>query len=1155
MAYKIISLPSQISESQEQKTPVGSFRVVSLPEEQKEPGIIQSSLQAITETPRKVLRNVSAIVGGTAGLAGYGLNKLLGREEQAQQQLKSALEATSPLPQGGDYLGATTPLGYDELGKKKEGFDLAKDLVTRGIELGTYGFPATGASEQVISRFLPKMAKTVLPKAETVGARALQKFTTLPGLTRLAGRGVEFGTVAGTLTAGENIREGRPAGEGVVQSFLAAGALPFLGVGAQTALRPVEKVISKTSKFLRSFKTPTAKDIGEEVVQLKEAYDDVFSARESTNAKAEFIKEHGKDPSEVLSQSGIIPKLEYTNGKTIMRTKGEGGTVDRVSEMIAERGSQIQSTADNVQKTIGRNIPLAELEEKAIAEAQQKSSGLEINSLLSKIKSEFASLRTKYGENIGVGDINLERINSNRLSGAWDRPSYEQDAFSMIGNVFRNILDEKMGSDIVRRLNVEIGDLIAGRKMLLALDGKGIGGGRFTNIIASGAGAILTGIMSKDANVVTQVINTVVTSLGIKMFLRMLQSGKFGGATTKRILSHLAENRTLLNELIEKEPKILQEAYSKELMNLIKGERLKLPPAKEGLPQSQSFVPPSIVPPTTYEKGVLPYRESSQAKIKSATTKPMMSPIKRSIPYLSKERKPENFAGASAGIEYDEETGQYRFNPQKAAVGVLGVSALNRGVKKNVLPVKISKEVKSAPPQFKGFKDLTTKFLDYAKGKTTLSKQEIEEFARRPELKKGEADDLNILVRNLPEGKHSAEEIADALRFGSEKYGTRGALELKPVKVKDPQYRNVSMDRDAEIFNQEFDGHFGGRKAAGGTGKNYEEVVFESPITTNGSSHYPNSKNYFAHLRADEIIENGVKIRRVQEIQSDWLQKMTQAIKDELPPKVRAWVEAFGNDRYGERIMREDIKASAQKGYSKYRIPTGETIGKIEGFQSRGFKILGEEVKTGKYKSGDFIKNYIDGGKLTTENVRIGQHITEGSSYHYGGARYIRDDRGAGTWIITDVLGDGRFKAVQKKYQDLSGKNWKYEIDNSMVAEGGNPAWRAYNKLTGDNDFVSFIPSEKAKALEYLKSKHSSDFSLKELGERYGETFDLTGKSNPQYRRYQDWGKFLKNKYGGKEIFDSNGNSWVEVSLTKEQGRLPVEAFGIVPFMLQDDEK
>ena len=47
--------------------------------------------------------------------------------------------------------------------------------------------------------------------------------------------------------------------------------------------------------------------------------------------------------------------------------------------------------------------------------------------------------------------------------------------------------------------------------------------------------------------------------------------------------------------------------------------------------------------------------------------------------------------------------------------------------------------------------------------------------------------------------------------------------------------------------------------------------------------------------------------------------------------------------------------------------------------------------------------------------------------------------------------------------------------------------------------------------------------------ERIQETFDLTNKSNPQYSRYEKWGKFLKNKYGGKEVVEPQGNKWVEI--------------------------
>lgn len=403
---------------------------------------------------------------------------------------------------------------------------------------------------------------------------------------------------------------------------------------------------------------------------------------------------------------------------------------------------------------------------------------------------------------------------------------------------------------------------------------------------------------------------------------------------------------------------------------------------------------------------------------------------------------------------------------------------------------------------FEGFKDLTAKFLDYAKGKTTLSKQEITDFARRPELKKGEADLLTRKAQELTEARVPAREFADSMR--------RDLLELKPVKVKEPQYDRIRL----------------GFREGQATGKNYEEVVFESPITTNGSSHFPNSKNYFAHARGDEVVESGKKIWREQEIQSDLLQKESLdrlavnnlrsgdkiRVNNGEPSEVFKFnntftvddidftandvalgkvnvqlvdskytnkLQPFTNDRFGERIMRERIKEKASKGYSKYRLPTGETIGKIEGFEANQFF-------TATDKAG--LEGMFD-IPLKPETMKVGTEV-------FGQGQ---------NWIITDILGDGRFKAVPKaSYENI--KSTAKSLENNS-------------------------------ALESAK-----------------ETFDLTGKSNPQYSRYDKWGKFLKNKYGGKEVTDPQGNSWVEIDLTRALANSPVEAFGAVAGIERDEE-
>jgi hypothetical protein len=130
---------------------------------------------------------------------------------------------------------------------------------------------------------------------------------------------------------------------------------------------------------------------------------------------------------------------------------------------------------------------------------------------------------------------------------------------------------------------------------------------------------------------------------------------------------------------------------------------------------------------------------------------------------------------------------------------------------------------------------------------------------------------------------------------------------------------------------------------------------------------------------------------------------------------------------------------------------------------------------------------------------------------------------------------------VQKQYIDAVKKE-AYQFEETIEG-GGKVYWVTNNVIGGPpRPFAS-----KVQASEFIKQ------SMERGYDAFKETFDLTGKSNPQYRRYTDWGKFLKNKYGGKEITDPQGNTWIEVDLRKEMGRLPIEAFGVAPFLMDEE--
>lgn len=355
--------------------------------------------------------------------------------------------------------------------------------------------------------------------------------------------------------------------------------------------------------------------------------------------------------------------------------------------------------------------------------------------------------------------------------------------------------------------------------------------------------------------------------------------------------------------------------------------------------------------------------------------------------------------------------------------------------------------------------------------------------------------------------------------------------ELLPLKAEKRagRYENITLPEDIR-----------------GSVKNYHENIYQSPIKTSaGQTHFSGYgagdkqkpiDNYFGHTRIEDMADN--KTRRVIEVQSDLYQKgnleneynigfyknmevgninpdVAKQIpegdelikldklvgmegKRNLPEKtVKRWEElsekAFKTvkekrstevaklQQYNDptahfRMVREEIKKAAQDGKTKLQFPTGETAMKIEG--------LGETP--------NWRRIYEQDGRRISDKLEISD-LKTGETVQQAGQ----------DWIITDVLGDGKFKAVPK--------------DKIIEYQGTRYHWRN-------------LP-EKAK----------------NLLDRASEEFDISGKvdtNNPIYKFYEkDVQKYL-NRFGGKRVVDDKGVSWIEVPITKEQGKAPVEAFG-----------
>jgi len=418
--------------------------------------------------------------------------------------------------------------------------------------------------------------------------------------------------------------------------------------------------------------------------------------------------------------------------------------------------------------------------------------------------------------------------------------------------------------------------------------------------------------------------------------------------------------------------------------------------------------------------------------------------------------------------------------------GILDEQGLLSFDEPQIIVLDLNKIKKEEFP-YKEVGSLTTKLLKKLEGKTTVNKQFISDLTNSPDLKQTEKD----LIRAALKGEDS--------KINVTKFANKVKAELLPLKIKNTnvnaKYENITLPEEIR-----------------GSVKNYDEHIFESPIKTSaGSTHFSGaSDKYFGHTRIEDMADN--KTRRVIEVQSDLYQKGN--LEKEMPYPYKAEAKASSPEiarqkvmgdkssdaktlqkrvseveklqQYNDptahfRMVREEISQAAKDKKTKVQFPTGETAMKIEG--------LGE---TSQWAIKRFPDDYKAGGnfdieKLTPEKLKVGERVWQG-------------EMGQGRdWIITDVLGNGKFKAVPKN---------------------------VFDKYGGYNEKLLNESSVRANS----------------------EQFDISGKvdtSNPIYKFYEkEMGKYLKSKYNAKEVIDDQGVSWYEVDIKPEM-KGPIEAFGI----------
>jgi len=369
-----------------------------------------------------------------------------------------------------------------------------------------------------------------------------------------------------------------------------------------------------------------------------------------------------------------------------------------------------------------------------------------------------------------------------------------------------------------------------------------------------------------------------------------------------------------------------------------------------------------------------------------------------------------------------------------------------KGVKQGV---KVG--IKEGKPLFKGFTDITTRVLDKLKGKSVVNKQFINDLTNAPDMRQAERDIIREEIKDAPKNIN-VKEFADKVRTrlvplksdNGLSFGNTPRARYEGINLPDEQRGNV---------------------------KDYKEIIFRGPIKNSaGDTHFNGEgvDNYFAHVRLEDMADG--KTQNILELQSDLFQK--GGLEDKIARNAGnvynvkaniAQLQPYRNTWY-ERIIRETIKKAKDTGKRYIQFPTGETAMKIEGLgESDNFFI--------KIKNTAGIEGAVR--NIKKEELKVGALVRDDASI------YGRE------WIITDVLGDGKFKAVPK---------------------------------------------------DIIKNKNNIDeFKNLNTYRQTVEQFDISGKvdtSNPIYKFYEkDVQKFLNKNFNGKRIIDENGVERIKIDL------------------------
>ncbi len=981
-------------------------------------------------------------------------------------------------------------------------FQLGKALAGATPEEQAVNIPGFGRIEspQTGSDVIKDVGRGLETVSLGVGGGAVKA-----GFKQVVKKGAVEGAKSGALFGAGQALEEKGADTSIedIASKTAVGGVlgGAFGAAIPAAIGGVSKI--KQKGFGGAFQSSPEKVIQKRTNTLQRLEDNNVRMRNYVSKQ----KDRGFDPkTDAYTTDLLVDSVDNTG---TIRTKQEGGAVSRYTEAIKNDEGVVTQAI----KREGRSVPLKDVEKRLIASVNNSGvKGASRTEAMSKVAREIEGYKMELDPTgqktvdeimMPVSDVHSAKIdkyaNVNYLNenGRVDKA---------IAKTLKKIVEENTASVDVAALNEEMSKHYANIGYLEKLDGAKVEGGRLGKHFARTIGAIAGSHFGPLG-----------TIAGAEL------AGGIKGADMSRTFGKTLGKDVPRSDLM------------KQSAELAKTTRLPV----------ESVGGKNKIPFSTPGFRKLPVKE-----IPSDYKDRFYTPDKK-LPVIDAGKTPKTEDNLPT-IKFAEKDKAGDLQPPKVYSQSFGKrNAIQQNVAtadKTANKTSIDKSISEKPKRnmqggyistggYKETGNLTTTILKDLEGKTTVSRQYIMDATNRGELKQVERD----LIREILETEKG--DTIDVAKF-AEKVKSE-LLPLKRVNANTPIDDYAS--RRGENYGQRYEGVTLPKEIRGNVA-NYSENIYESPIKTSaGDVHFDdsNAKNYFGHTRTEDLSPSNAqlgnargnaermakldeldKTRRVIEIQSDLYQKGN--LERELNVKPKNYPSSpiqpakEGSKRYKEveklkqyndptahfRMIREEMRQAAIDGKTKLQFPTGETAMKIEG--------LGE---TTRWFDADTWTKYIDSGDtrleqqfLTKDKLKIGMDIVQANNVG-------RDDN----WIVTEVLGDGKFKAIPSRSEHR---------------------FKVFQQLEKGEDIQKYLPKD----IEYEISGAGGVDNWLEVQRRLMETFDISGKvdtSNPIYKFYEKEVQRYLQKFGGKRITDAQGVDWIEVPITKEM-KGPVTAFGKV---------